>query len=125
MAEGIEISIDVPRELHVEYHSLEDVIQILGIFLDNAIEAAKECINKRIWISIRETEKRFFFRIENTCLKVPDLVEMFERSYSTKGENRGNGLYWARELIGKHPDMYHETQIKNGNVIQKLEIEYS
>lgn len=124
MAEGIEVSIDVPRELHVEYHSIEDVIEILGIFLDNAIEAAKECPTKRVWISVRDTEGRMIFRIENTCLKVPDLVQMVEKHYSTKGEHRGNGLYWAQELIEKHSDMYHEIQIKNGNVIQKLELEY-
>lgn len=124
MAEGIEISIDVPKELHIEYHSIEDVIQILGIFLDNAMEAAKECTTKKVWISVRNTEGRMIFRIENTCLKVPDLVQMFEKHYSTKGEHHGNGLYWAQELIGKHSDMYHEIQIENGNVIQKLEIEY-
>ena len=76
MAEGIEISIDVPRELHVEYHSIEDVIEILGIFLDNAIEAAKECPTKMVWISVRDTEGRMIFRIENTCLKAPNLVHL-------------------------------------------------
>ena len=52
------------------------------------------------------------------------LAQMFEKPHSTKGEHHGNELYWARKLIEEHSDMYHEIQIKNGNVIQKLELEY-
>lgn len=125
LAEGIEVCVETEKELHVEYEHMEDLIRIMGIFVDNAIEAAKESPNRKIWISIQEMEQRVIFRIENTCLKTPNLAMMFEKGYSTKGEKRGNGLYWANELIGKHPEMYHEVQIQKGNVIEKLEIEWN
>lgn len=125
LAEGIEVCVEIVKEVHVEYEHIEDLIRILGIFADNAIEAAKESKNEKMWISIQETEQGVLFWIENTCVKIPDLAMMFEKGYSTKGENRGNGLYWAEELIEKHPEMYHEIQIKNENVIEKLEIEWN
>lgn len=125
LAEGIEVCVETEKELDIEYEHMEDLIRILGIFVDNAIEAAKESPNRKIWISIQEMEQSVLFRIENTCLTPPNLTLMFEKGCSTKGENRGNGLYWAKELIGKHPEMYHEVQIKKGNVIEKLEIEWN
>lgn len=125
LAERIEVYVEAEKEFHVEYEYMEDLIRILGIFVDNAIEAAKESENGKIWISLQETKQGGLFWVENTCVKIPDLVMMFEKGCSTKGEKRGNGLYWAKELIRKHPEMYHEVKIKNGNVIEKLEIEWN
>ncbi len=47
---------------------------------------------------------------------------MTQKGHSTKGEGRGNGLYWAEQVLEKHEDMIHNLKIEKERVIQELEI---
>nr|WP_250318422.1 GHKL domain-containing protein [Streptococcus lutetiensis] len=68
-------------------------IRILSILFDNAIEAALESENPKIAVANFYQDGDFVFIIENsTREKSVDLSNIFQRGYSTKGENRGLGL---------------------------------
>lgn len=53
---------------------------------------------------------------------MPDLTKIFKKGYSTKGQNRGMGLYWVQNILRKRPEITHEIDIKDDLVIQKLDI---
>ena len=59
---------------------------------------------------------------ENTCTKELNISRIFEKGYSDKGEGRGNGLSWVKNMIEKHDDLYHECRISDGKIIQILEM---
>ena len=121
-AKNIGIQVVIAENLNVKYQDMEDLVRILGIFIDNAIEETERLKGGKIKISIRETTIGVIFYIENNChccLKISDLTQ---RGVSTKGEGRGNGLYWAEKIIEKHPDLFHELKIEDEKVIQILEV---
>lgn len=89
--------------------NVSDVIwvQIIGTLLDNAIEAFDTYEGtKKLWIEIEEAKQEnahISLRITNTYRKLrqDELENMFEMGYSTKGTDRGIGLYDVKELVYK------------------------
>lgn len=110
--EAIENGIQVMTEFSCSmlHRNVSDVIwvQILGTLLDNAIEALADYEgNKKLWITIRESKEdsnKVKICIVNTYYKQKqkDLEQFFKLGYSTKGENRGVGLYDVKMLVHKH-----------------------
>lgn len=82
-----------------------DFCKILGIFLDNAIEAAEESTEKEIHISFRRIadEKLQVFTIENTYKdKNVDTEKIFEKDFSTKNRNSGIGLWEVKNIVDRN-----------------------
>lgn len=85
-----------------------DFCKILGILLDNAIEAAEESEEKRINITIRESKKSEvqFLSIENTYLnKNIDIEKIYEKNYSTKNRNSGLGLWEVKDIVDRNKNV--------------------
>lgn len=91
--QGIAISLEVAEKMENPSIPLIYYIRILSILFDNAIEAALESETPEISVANFYQDGNFVFMIENsTKEKSVDLTKIFERGYSTKGENRGLGL---------------------------------
>lgn len=91
--QGIAISLEVAEKMENPSMPLIYYIRILSILFDNAIEAALESETPEISVANFYQDGNFVFMIENsTKEKSVDLTKIFERGYSTKGENRGLGL---------------------------------
>ena len=78
--------------------------RILGILLDNAIEASSECDEKIINIIFRNEEKnhRHIVIVENTYSnKDVDTEEIFKKGVSGKENHTGLGLWEIRQYIKK------------------------
>lgn len=125
LTKKIQMHVVVEREIYVEYDAMEDLVRILGIFIDNAIEAAETAVNGVLWIILSRTDCGILFRIENNFSEKPSITKLSEKGYTTKGIERGFGLFWAEEILKQHPDMYHELKILDDKLVQQLEIEIS
>ena len=82
-----------------------ELTRILGILLDNSIEAAQECEKK--YISVRfimdHRKNRQLVIVENTYKdKTIDTYKIFEKSYSTKPHNTGLGLWEVNKILKKY-----------------------
>lgn len=80
------------------------LIEMMGILLDNAIEAVEQMdTGKQIQIQLLMAEGIASFSVTNTYLvsNVKDISKFFSKGYSTKGDNRGIGLYKLKEMIQK------------------------
>lgn len=80
------------------------LIEMLGILLDNAMEALEEMEEgKRIYFSVMGLEAKYRFTVRNPFSYVPynRMVEWFQADESSKGAGRGIGLYHLKCLCGE------------------------
>ena len=106
----------------IRYPDMENLIRVFGNLLDNAIEAAAESEDKYITLHILKKESSVFFIIQNTFKEKPDLEKIFEKGYTTKGDEHGNGLYFVKEYLEKRDDIYPIFSIERNEFVQSLEI---
>ena len=123
-------NVNMNFEIFSELKNLEirtfDLTRILGILLDNALEAASGSKNKKVNLYISEIKNKVIIEISNTFSKTELSVDkMFEKGTSSKGENRGLGLYKVKEIIKRYSTVALKTCIDNEMFLQKLTIEKS
>lgn len=100
-----------------------DLNRILGILLDNSIEAAKDSNDKIIKLSVLNYPNNKVIKLENTYHdKNIDLNKIFEKSYSTKKNNSGIGLWEIRQILKKYDGLKLNTYMKENLFIQELQI---
>mgnify|MGYP000075022491 CR=1 FL=1 len=81
------------------------LVEIMGILIDNAIEAVTNGENdtngRQIRIELKQQEKRIYFAIANSCKEETfnNIGKMFQLGYSEKGGNRGIGLAKLQRMI--------------------------
>ena len=127
---AIELNINVGIEVTDEVTSIPmdtlDLCRVIGIFLDNAIEATLETDHPTIRFALINLDTEYIFIISNTFLEkgIP-YATLSKPNVSTKGANRGIGLYNAHEIIAKYNHVFLDTEIKNKSFVQRLQISKS
>ena len=118
------VNICVDDEIDNFYVNEMQLSRILGIFLDNSLEAGLELDNNRfIELIILKANKTIVIQITNTFYNTDlDIDKINESGYSTKGENRGIGLSSADDIISKQ-NMILNTRIEDNLFKQILTIE--
>lgn len=126
-AKGITINLDVFLDLNDLKMQVYEFTRILGILLDNAIEASSECSEKIINITIRneENKHRQVLIISNTYPnKDVDTEKIYEKAYTTKPNNTGLGLWEVRKILNKNNNLNLFTTKNSEFFTQQLEIYY-
>lgn len=120
---GMDISCEVPTPVTRINMDILDLCTAIGILLDNAIEATESIENGRIRLSFITYEDRVLITIENQIedLLVP-IYQLFEHGFSTKGSDRGLGLWNLSEMMDKSDVIHLDTAIENHYFIQQLNI---
>lgn len=128
---GVQINLGIFIDLNeIEKHmKIYEFTRILGILMDNAIEAASECEEKIIHVSFRKEENRnrFVMVIENTYAnKEIDIDRIFEKDFSTKSNktNSGLGLWEVRQILKKNNNLNLFTTKNEEYFVQQFEIYY-
>lgn len=118
---GITISVEVDVEIEQPALELIEFITILSILLDNAIDAAEQCVNGNIVFAYFQEDDRKIIVVENTTLE--DKVStshIFEYGHSTKGDNRGIGLANVKAILDNYPKFSISTNSSNHRFVQEL-----
>lgn len=117
----IEVSSKVTSKLKkISDNKLRQIGIIIGIYLDNAIEAAESSKKKLITLEIYEINDDIVFVISNTYNKMLAIKDISKKGYSTKGENRGKGLYYVSKILRKYKWLESSQIYLNDFFIQKL-----
>jgi len=122
---GIKVNLEIVLDLNKLNMKIYEFTRILGILLDNAIEATSECNEKFINVTIRNdfNSPRQLLIIENTYKnKDVDIERIFEKGYSTKDTNTGLGLWEVRQIISKNKNLNLHTDKDEKLFKQQLEI---
>ena len=100
------------------------LVRMLGIILDNAIEALDELGYGTLFVSCLKWEAGITLIVENTCpSQMPPLDLLWQPTFSTRGARRGRGLSILSDLINAHPNVSLDTTIESGLFRQALLIE--
>jgi len=126
--ECVKKNVTMNFEIFTELEELEirvfDLTRILGIFLDNAIEAASGSKERKLNILISEEREKIIIEITNTYSdKAISVEKIYEKGISSKGTNRGLGLYKVKEIIKKYPNVELKTVVDKDVFMQKLMIQ--
>lgn len=125
---GIKIHLEVFLNLNELNMKIYEFTRVLGILMDNAIEATNECKEKIINVQIRKDSRynRQVLIIENTYNdKDIDLDKIFEKGYSSKPNNTGIGLWEVRQIMKKNTNLNLYTTKNDKFFIQQLEMYYN
>lgn len=122
LARGVKIQVYMMDSMKVQCAYMEDLLRMLGVLIDNAIEASEQITDGYVVIEIVKMDQAVSFLVKNNYLQEPNLMKMGKEQYTTKGKGRGNGLCWVEETIEKHKEMFHELKIEKNEVIQRIEI---
>lgn len=96
--------------------------KLIGIYFDNAIEAAVESRKKNITIEIYELKDRVNFIFSNTFKKHKNMQDRNKKGVSSKGEGRGNGLYFANKLIKENSWIEEKQEIIDNYYVQQISV---
>lgn len=121
---NIDVDINIQGEITDFYTDEMQLSRVLGVLLDNAIEASLEVTDdKKIDINIIQIDKTTDIQISNTFNNTGTPIADFNKEgFSTKGTNRGLGLSSAHEIANKL-NMLLNTEIDGNTFIQILTIE--
>lgn len=104
---------------------IHELITIVGNLIDNALDAVMNCEYKRVDISI-QYQYKMIITVKDTGVGIPqeEIDKVFIKGYSTKGENRGYGLYLVKDSLKRiNGNMQVESLIGKGTTIT-IEIPY-
>lgn len=120
---GIDVTIDIPDRIEHFAMDIIDLARILGIFLDNAIEAAFEAEQPKIGLNIIQNNTGVAIIISN---RFQDnglvLHKLKQKGFSTKSGHQGIGLSNAQKIISSYDNVLFETTIQGDTFVQHMEL---
>lgn len=120
---GIDVYIDITEKIESFNMEIIDLSRVIGILLDNAIEASEKCDKPSIKVALIKKESSVMLIIINNYYgEVPAIYKIYKRGFSTKGDNRGIGLSNLKEIIGQYKNVMLDTIIEDGQFKQIIEI---
>ena len=120
---GIDLSIEATEPIEGLGVSSAIVCQILGILLDNAIEAAVETDEKQLRIAVVKNQGSKSFIVKNSWKRqeIP-LDKLFELGFTTKEKGSGIGLSRVRGYTESIKRLYLETVLADESFTQILTV---
>ena len=95
-------------------NAFNQIGKILGIILDNAIEASSISDDKLIGIEIYQNDNEVRFIISNTYKSINDYLK------STKGSERGHGLLLLNTILSRNDKIQNIREITDKLFIQNV-----
>ena len=127
ISKDIKVNMSILLDLSNLKMKIYEFARILGILLDNAIEASQECEEKIMNITFRNDEKnhRQLIIIENTYHnKDVDTIRIFGKGISEKENHSGLGLWEVQNILKKNNNISLFTTKTDKYFKQQLEIYY-
>ncbi|MGG0922358.1 sensor histidine kinase [Leuconostoc suionicum] len=123
LEKGIHIEFEIEQKWSTCHVDVFDYIRMLGILLDNAIEASEACsiafINIAFITDNVKQEHRLI--IENsTNQEFINISHIFQDGVTSKGANRGIGLSNMQHILSNYEQAHIETECSNYRFRQTL-----
>jgi two-component system, CitB family, sensor histidine kinase MalK len=82
---------------------IHEIVTVFGNLVDNALEAVVDCPLKRIDVSFSCEDDVLCLKVSDTGQGVSDELksQIYNKGYSTKGPNRGFGLYLVKRSLDR------------------------
>jgi two-component system sensor histidine kinase AgrC len=125
---GIEVNIDVSKRIedldleNIKINTYKNISKIIGVFLDNAKEAAVDSEDKIVGIEIYNKADSLCLCISNSFDGNLHIENFGKKKFTTKGKGRGYGLKLVENIIQKEKIISERKEIVNNFYIQHLKI---
>ena len=98
---------------------LLDLVRIMSVLLNNAVEGAAESSSKQMEVAVIKMDLETVIVIQNSCkYTMTPSEDLFELGFSTKGRNRGIGLNNVKEILDKYENIILETEMEDSKFRQ-------
>ena len=98
---------------------LLDLVRIMSVLLNNAVEGAAESYSKQMEVAVIKMDLETVIVIQNSCkIIMTPSEDLFELGFSTKGRNRGIGLNNVKEILDKYENIILETEMEDSKFRQ-------
>ena len=103
----------------------DELYSIIGVYLDNAIQAAKESNKKEVSLEIYKEKEKIVIVIANTYNGKIEMEKLDNYGYTTKGKNHGVGLHLVKKIIENEVIYSQSRNLFEDYYVQKLIIDLS
>ena len=98
---------------------LLDLVRIMSVLLNNAVEGAAESYSKQMEVAVIKMDLETVIVIQNSCkITMIPSEDLFELGFSTKGRNRGIGLKNVKEILDQYENIILETEMEDSTFRQ-------
>lgn len=124
----IKVSANVSKKIEnsflkdLDTKTYKDLARLIGVYLDNAIDASEKSEDKKLGIEIYLIKENIKIIITNTFSNDVDLNKIGKERYTTKGKNHGHGLLLVSSIIRNNNRFIAKTKIDKNLYIQELTI---
>lgn len=120
---GLNVSLELTEEVKSISADLLVLSRILGIYLDNAMEAAVQTGQKLLHTALVLRDEDLIFHIENSSPALPCSLDALSKpGFTTKENHSGLGLSTVAELLADCPYITVRTAFCDGRFQQTLTI---
>ena len=125
---GINVSINISKQIEnsflkdIDTKDFKDLARIVGVYLDNAIEASSTSEDKKLGIEMYLIKEKIELIITNTFNNEINLDKIGKESFSTKGKHRGHGLLLVNKILSENNMFEAKNEIRDNIYIQSLKI---
>ena len=118
---GVEFSLEVKDTITNLQIELLDLVRIMSVLLNNAVEGSAESCKKKIEVAVIKMDYETVIVIQNSCKVTSTHPEdLFALGFSTKGANRGIGLNNVKEILNKYENIILETVMEDSTFRQVI-----
>lgn len=127
----IESNLDVDRSLSdLDFNDIpvktnQELCKIVGVFLDNAIQAVNDLKKKKIDIYLKYENRELYVKVSNNYKGIIELDRIDNSGYTTKGKGHGYGLSLVKNIVKNNDNFQNVREIRGKMFSQiiKLKIE--
>lgn len=119
--QGIEVMVDIPEPIDSFAMPTIEFVRALTILLDNAIEESVLSRDKQLQIALFDSPDVQYVIIRNSSREeTADILQLYEKRYSRKGQERGIGLFSLKRIVDKTGHATLETSAADYLFSQQL-----
>lgn len=121
----VELKIDISKQSKKHLKKLTEkeydaICQLLGIYLDNALDAARNSKQRSMALEFYEMREELNIVITNSFKGQIELDKIQNKGYTTKGNGHGKGLSYANEILKENETLSAQNKICNNYYIQRI-----
>lgn len=122
---SIDKAIKTVQLIELGDNTVLDICKIMGVLLDNAIEAVSNLEERFIDLEMSIEENKLYISVTNNYEGTIAIEEMGNHGYTTKGKGHGYGLSLVKKLIDKNSLLKNEKEISGDEFTQRLVVNVS